>query len=138
VFVIINSDPMAPVGIVLVSHSQKLAEGLAELLAQIGSDEVPIAVAAGDPVGGLGTDPARVMAALSRADGGQGIVIIPDLGSSVLTVRALLDQAEGNNRILVDAPFVEGAVAAAVTAATGASLQEVAEAARSARDVLKF
>jgi len=115
-----------------------LAEGLAELLAQIGSAEVPVAIAAGDPVGGLGTDPARVTTAIERADAGQGIVIIPDLGSSVLTVRALLQQMPGNNRVLVDAPFVEGAVAAAVTAASGASLDEVAEAARAARDVPKL
>jgi PTS hybrid protein len=129
---------MSPVGIVLVSHSQKLAEGLADMLRQIGSDEVPVAVAAGSPVGGLGTDPARVTEAIERAEAGQGIVIIPDLGSSVLTVRALLEQAPGNRRVLVDAPFVEGAVAAAVTAASGASLHEVAEAARAARDVPKL
>ena len=129
---------MSPVGIVLVSHSPKLAEGLAELLAQIGSDEVPVAIAAGNPVGGLGTDPARVTEAIAQADAGEGIVIIPDLGSSVLTVRALLDNAVGDNRVLVDAPFVEGAVAAVVTAASGASLDEVAEAARQARDVPKL
>ena len=129
---------MSPVGIVLVSHSPKLAEGLAELLAQIGSDEVPVAIAAGNPVGGLGTDPARVTEAIAQADAGEGIVIIPDLGSSVLTVRALLENAVGDNRVLVDAPFVEGAVAAVVTAASGASLDEVAEAARQARDVPKL
>jgi phosphoenolpyruvate---glycerone phosphotransferase subunit DhaM len=129
---------MSSVGIVLVSHSGKLAEGLADLLAQIGSGDVPVAVAAGSPSGGLGTDPARVTAAIAEADLGEGIVIIPDLGSSVLTVRALLDQAGGNGRILVDAPFVEGAVAAVVTAASGASLREVADAARAARDVRKL
>jgi dihydroxyacetone kinase phosphotransfer subunit len=129
---------MATVGIVLVSHSPKLAEGLAELLAQIGSEDVPVAVAAGNPAGGLGTDPARLASAFDRADVGEGVVIIPDLGSSVLTARALLEEAPGNNRILVDAPFVEGAVAAAVTAASGASLHEVAEAARAARDVPKL
>jgi phosphoenolpyruvate---glycerone phosphotransferase subunit DhaM len=129
---------MSSVGIVLVSHSQRLAEGLAEMLAQIGSDSVPVAIAAGNPAGGLGTDPARVTAAIERADAGQGIVIIPDLGSSVLTVRAILEHTPGNNRVLIDAPFVEGAVAAAVTAASGASLLEVAEAARSARDVPKL
>lgn len=129
---------MSSVGIVLVSHSPKLAEGLAEMLAQIASDTVRVAIAAGNPAGGLGTDPARVAAAFEHADTGQGVVIIPDLGSSVLTVRALLENAEGNHKILVDAPFVEGAVAAAVTAASGASLTEVAEAARAARDVPKL
>lgn len=129
---------MSPVGIVLVSHSPKLAEGLADMLAQIGSEDVTVAVAAGNPVGGMGTDPARVTAALDRADSGSGVVIVPDLGSSVLTVRAILDEATDDRKILVDAPFVEGAVAAAVTAASGASLAEVAEAARQARDVPKF
>jgi PTS hybrid protein len=129
---------MTPVGIVLVSHSPKLAEGLAEMLAQIGSEDVPVAVAAGGPAGGLGTDPARVSAAVEAADRGEGVVIIPDLGSSVLTVRALFEDAPDDGRILVDAPFVEGAVAAAVTAASGASLQEVADAARQARDVPKL
>lgn len=129
---------MTPVGIVLVSHSPKLAEGLAEMLAQIGSEDVPVAVAAGGPGGGLGTDPARVSAAVEAADHGEGVVIIPDLGSSVLTVRALFQDEPENRRILVDAPFVEGAVAAAVTAASGASLQEVADAARQARDVPKL
>jgi phosphoenolpyruvate---glycerone phosphotransferase subunit DhaM len=137
-FVNVKLRSMSPVGIVLVSHSGKLAEGLADLLAQIGSDEVPVAVAGGSPSGGLGTDPARVTAAIAQADRGEGIVIIPDLGSSVLTVRALLDQTGGNGRILVDAPFVEGAVAAAVTAASGASLHQVAEAAEAARDVPKL
>ena len=129
---------MSPVGIVLVSHSPKLAEGLSEMLAQIGSEDVPVAIAAGGPAGGLGTDPARVSAAVAAADRGQGVVIIPDLGSSVLTVRALFEGADSDGRILVDAPFVEGAVAAAVTAASGASLQEVADAARQARDVPKL
>jgi len=82
-----------------------------------------------------------VRAAIARAQGPGGVVIIPDLGSSVLTVRALFDEAgesgtDGN--VLVDAPFVEGAVAAAVAAASGASLQEVADAARAARDVPKL
>ncbi len=137
-FVNVKLRPMTPVGIVLVSHSPKLAEGLAELLGQIGSDDVPVAIAAGNPEGGLGTDPAKVAAAIEQAQTGQGIVIIPDLGSSVLTVRALLEQDTGNNRVMVDAPFVEGAVAAAVTAASGASLHEVADAARAARDVSKL
>jgi PTS hybrid protein len=129
---------MSPVGIVLVSHSPKLAEGLAELLAQIGSDEVVVAVAAGSPSGGLGTNPSEVEAAIAKATCPEGVVVIPDLGSSVLTVRSLLDQSSTNGTILVDAPFVEGAVAAAVTAASGGSLQEVADAARAARDVRKL
>jgi PTS hybrid protein len=126
------------VGIVLVSHSAELARGLGELLAQIGSDQVPIAVAGGASHGGLGTSVELVEAAIAAADRGAGVVIIPDLGSAVLTVRTVLEDGHGDDTILVDAPFVEGAVAAAVTAASGASVGEVADAARQARDVAKF
>jgi phosphoenolpyruvate---glycerone phosphotransferase subunit DhaM len=128
------------VGIVLVSHSPALAQGLADLVAQIGSGEVPLAVAGGAGDGRLGTSAELVQEAIAAADRGEGVVIIPDLGSAVLTVRTVLGDGDGQDRgvVMVDAPFVEGAVAAAVTAASGATVDEVAEAARQARDVPKF
>jgi phosphoenolpyruvate---glycerone phosphotransferase subunit DhaM len=126
------------IGIVLVSHSATLAQGLAEMLAAIGSADVPVAVAGGAEHGGLGTSVEFIQAAIDAADRGEGVVIIPDLGSSVLSARTVLGDADGHRAVLVDAPFVEGAVAAAVTAASGASLEDVAEAARQARDVPKF
>jgi PTS hybrid protein len=126
------------IGIVLVSHSATLAQGLAEMLAAIGSADVPVAVAGGAEHGGLGTSVEFIQAAIDAADRGEGVVIIPDLGSSVLSARTVLGDADGTRAVLVDAPFVEGAVAAAVTAASGASLEDVAEAARQARDVPKF
>jgi phosphoenolpyruvate---glycerone phosphotransferase subunit DhaM len=126
------------IGIVLVSHSATLAQGLAEMLAAIGSQDVPVAVAGGAAHGGLGTSVEFIQAAIDAADRGDGVVIIPDLGSSVLSARTVLGDGNGRRAVLVDAPFVEGAVAAAVTAASGASLDEVAEAARQARDVPKF
>jgi PTS hybrid protein len=126
------------IGIVLVSHSATLAQGLAEMLAAIGSEDVPVAVAGGAAHGGLGTSVEFIQAAIDAADRGDGVVIIPDLGSSVLSAKTVLENANGRRAVLVDAPFVEGAVAAAVTAASGASLEEVAEAARQARDVPKF
>jgi hypothetical protein len=56
---------------------------------------------------------------LSLADSGAGVAVLPDLGSAVLTVRAVLEDLVGNRVLLADAPFVEGAVAATVTAAGG-------------------
>jgi PTS hybrid protein len=88
--------------------------------------------------GSTGTSAELVGRALAAADRGHGVVVIPDLGSAVLTVRAVLADGNDHNALLVDAPFVEGAVAAAVTAASGASRDEVADAAREARDVPKF
>ena len=108
------------------------------MLAQIGSDEVPVALAGGTADGGLGTSVEHVEAAIEVADRGDGVVVIPDLGSAVLSVKSVLGGADHGNVVLVDAPFVEGAVAAAVTAASGAPLDEVADAARQARDVPKL
>jgi PTS hybrid protein len=126
------------VGIVLVSHSAELAAGLADLLAQIGSGEVPVVAAGGTDDGRIGTSYQRVADAITKADRGHGVVVLPDLGSSVLTTRSVLDDHPAPGVLLVDAPFVEGAVAAAVTAASGADLDTVAHAAKEARDVPKL
>lgn len=126
------------VGIVLVSHSPQLAAGAAELLAQITSDAVPVAVAAGAEGGGIGTSYALIRKAIAEAGRGAGVVVLPDLGSSVLTSKTVLDDHPAPDVVLVDAPFVEGAVAAAAMALTGADLAAVAAAAEEARSVSKF
>ena len=126
------------VGIVLVSHSPALAAGLADMLGQIGSEDVPVALAAGTADGRLGTSPDLVSRALAAAERGDGVLVLPDLGSAVLSVKVALEDADTARVEVVDAPFVEGAVAAAVTAASGGDLAEVAAAARGARDVAKF
>ena len=131
-------EPAMTVGIVLVSHSSTLASGLADLLAQIGSAAVRVRVAGGTEDGRLGTSADLVERAIGEAEDGDGVVVIPDLGSSVLTVKAVLGDGYGGRTVLVDAPFVEGAVAAAVIAAAGGTLEEVAGAARQARDVPKL
>jgi phosphoenolpyruvate---glycerone phosphotransferase subunit DhaM len=128
---------MPTVGIVLVSHSAKLAEGLAELLAQVAAGDVPIAVSGGTPDGRLGTDPDRIREAVAEVDRGDGVVVIPDLGSAVLAVKSVLEFLDGEV-VRGDAPFVEGAVSAAVIASTGAPLDAVAAAAKEARDVPKL
>jgi len=130
----------AKVGIVLVSHSAALAEGTAEIAGQIGGGTVVIATAGGTEDGGIGTSIAKVQRALRLADAGAGVVILPDLGSSVLTIRALLSESENLPEPLAvaDAPFVEGTVAAAVTAATGGDIKAVLSAAEEARHARKL
>ena len=123
---------MPQVGIVLVSHSVRLAEGAADLAAQVGGGTVAVVAAGGTDDGGLGTSAAKVEWALRRAESGAGVVVLPDLGSAVLTVRALLEDLPDVTVTLADAPFVEGAVAATVTAAAGADLTAVAKAAEEA------
>jgi phosphoenolpyruvate---glycerone phosphotransferase subunit DhaM len=127
------------VGIVVVSHSRDIAAGTARLAAQMAGPEVPIETAGGTADGGLGTDAARVTAALAAADRGDGVVVLGDLGSAILTVRAILEDAEANGGVrLLDAPLVEGAVAAAVTASAGLGIDDVARAAEEARAVSKL
>jgi phosphoenolpyruvate---glycerone phosphotransferase subunit DhaM len=126
------------VGIVLVSHSAQLAAGLRELVAQMSADAVPIVAAGGTADGGLGTSYDLVLAAIKEADRGAGVLVLPDLGSSVLTSRAVLDDHPRTDVIVVDTPFVEGAVAAAVAASSGDDLGGVVRAAEEARDVRKF
>ncbi|MEU5090462.1 PTS fructose transporter subunit IIA [Streptomyces sp. NPDC021356] len=124
------------VGIVLVSHSAEVAASVAELAKGLagGAEEVLVAPAGGREGGGLGTSAELVAAAAAAVDRGAGVAVLTDLGSAVLTVKALLaegDELPDGTR-LVDAPFVEGAVAAVVTAATGAGLDEVEAAAADA------
>lgn len=126
------------VGIVLVSHSAGLAAGLRELLGQIGSDRVPVAAAGGTADGRIGTSYEKILEAIGEADRGSGVLILPDLGSSVLTTMAVLEDNSRPDLLMVDAPFVEGAVAAAVAASGGADLESVADAARHARHAAKF
>ncbi|CAL9362925.1 hypothetical protein SUDANB146_05813 [Streptomyces sp. enrichment culture] len=130
-----------PVGIVLVSHSAAVASSVAELaqgLSGAGAS-VPVAPAGGTGSGELGTSAELIAAAAASVDRGAGVAVLTDLGSAVLTVKALL--AEGDelpeNTRLVDAPFLEGAVAAVVTASTGADLDAVAAAASEAYDYRK-
>ncbi|MBU6531736.1 PTS-dependent dihydroxyacetone kinase phosphotransferase subunit DhaM [Streptomyces sp. NPDC057245] len=124
------------VGIVLVSHSAEVAASVAELAKALsgGGGAVPVAPAGGTASGEFGTSAELVARAAASVDRGAGVAVLTDLGSAVLTVKALL--AEGDElpepTRLVDAPFVEGAVAAVVTASTGADLAAVEAAAAEA------
>ncbi|MFE1440356.1 PTS-dependent dihydroxyacetone kinase phosphotransferase subunit DhaM [Streptomyces sp. NPDC058739] len=129
------------VGIVLVSHSARVAASVAELALGLsgGGTAVPVAPAGGTGDGGLGTSAELIAAAAASVDRGAGVAVLTDLGSAVLTVKALLaegDELPDGTR-LVDAPFLEGAVAAVVTAGTGADLDAVAAAAAEAYDYRK-
>lgn len=123
------------VGLVIVSHSAALAEGIVELAREMGGNDVAIEAAGGlqDPPGALGTDAERVMRALERVRSPDGVLVLMDLGSALMSAEMAVEMTEGEGRILLSgAPLVEGAVAAAARARTGATLDEVAADARSA------
>ena len=125
------------VGIVIVSHSAKLAAGVEELARQMVRGPVPIATAAGidDPIQPFGTDVMDVHAAIESAYSEDGVIVLMDLGSAVMSAEMALEFLPENQRCkvrLCEAPLVEGAIAAAVQAAAGASLEEVIAEARGA------
>jgi phosphoenolpyruvate-protein phosphotransferase/dihydroxyacetone kinase phosphotransfer subunit len=122
------------VGLVIVSHSATLAAGVVELARQMGGEDVAIEAAGGmaDPPGEIGTDMALVLAAIEAAASDDGVLVLMDLGSAVMSAEMAAEMVEGTEVLLCEAPLVEGAVAAAARARTGASLAEVAAEARSA------
>lgn len=135
------------VGIVLVSHSQTLARGVAELISEIGLTAVRAVPAGGTADERLGTSHEKIAAALTAADSGDGVVILADLGSAVLTSRLVVEDLAAEDLVaddravpvrIADAPFVEGAVAAAGAAVTGADLDATVAAAEEARTLRKL
>lgn len=119
------------VGIVLVAHSGALAEGLADY-ARSAAPGVPIVAAGGLPDGGFGADYDTVRSAVDRADTGAGVVLLYDLGSSQMIAELVVEGRDDKRSYVVEAPLVEGAVAAAMASSGGASLDDVASAAASA------
>jgi PTS hybrid protein len=121
---------VAQVGLVVVSHSRPLAEAAVALARQmLPGAEVTIEVAAGTEDGGLGTDAVAVSAAISAADSGDGVVVLMDLGSAVLSAETALELLEEDLRarvLLSSAPLVEGLVGAVVVASGGADRERVA------------
>jgi phosphoenolpyruvate---glycerone phosphotransferase subunit DhaM len=123
------------VGLVIVSHSVKIAEGVVDLAGQM-AEGVALIAAGGTDDDGIGTSFDRVSTAIGEADSGDGVVVLCDLGSAILTAETALDFLDDDARVRVviaDAPLVEGSVAAAVAARTGEDLAGVTAAAEGAR-----
>ncbi|MDG0025704.1 dihydroxyacetone kinase phosphoryl donor subunit DhaM [Trinickia sp. Y13] len=119
---------MSNVGIVIVSHSTKVAEGAADMVRQMVGDSVPLAYTGGNADGGLGTDVGAIADAIERAWSDAGVVVLVDLGgaetNSEMAIE-MLDDARRGKVLLSNAPLVEGAVIAAAEASGGASALQV-------------
>lgn len=127
------------VGIVIVSHSSKIAEGVKELAAQVAASTGRIVAAGGMADGEIGTDAVRISEAIQAANDGDGVVVLADLGSGIMSAETAMELLEdaGIDVRLADAPVVEGAVAASVEAACGSGIDEVIRAAEAARSMRK-
>jgi multiphosphoryl transfer protein len=129
--------PSPGVGIVVVSHSRALARAVVALAAEmVHGRPVRIAIAAGLDDTTFGTDAVQIKGAIEDVDGPDGVVVLMDLGSAVLSAELALDlladQTTRERVVLCPAPLVEGLVVAAVAAAGGAGAVEVAAEARTA------
>ncbi len=109
------------VGIVIVSHSPTLARGVLELIEQMVRGRVQIALAAGldNPDNIIGTDPLQVLAAINAVYSDDGVLVLMDLGSALMSAEAAVELLPEDRRAhvyLCDGPLVEGAVVAAALA----------------------
>ena len=129
------------VGIVLVSHSRKIAEGALELISQMLNEKTRIGVAAGTSDNRLGTDVELIEQKIREVETGKGTIILVDLGSAIMSAEMAIENLEESMKpvvSIVDAPFVEGAVVAAMEASFGKSLEEVKEATENTRGMRKL
>ena len=119
---------MSNVGIVIVSHSQQVAVGTAEMVLQMVGDEFPLAWCGGNPDGGLGTSVEAIMESISKAWSDAGVAVMVDLGGAETNSEMAIEMlpAERQKKVVIcNAPIVEGSVIAATEASGGASLEEV-------------
>ena len=125
------------VGIVIVSHSEKIAQGIVELCKQMAAD-VPMAAAGGLPDGSIGTDFQRIYDAVEAVKSDDGVVILFDMGSAIMTTEMVIESFDGVTIKMANAPVVEGAVAAAVYASIGMDIDQVIDAAHQAFETDKI
>ena len=119
---------MANVGIVIVSHSSKVAEGAADMVRQMVGDDVPLAYTGGNSEGGLGTDVAQIILAIEAAWSEAGVAVLVDLGGAETNTEMaieMLDERLQKRVVICNAPIVEGAVIAATEASGGSPLDIV-------------
>lgn len=126
------------IGLLIVSHSAKIAEGAKELAEQMTQQQVPIGAAGGLPDGALGTSAELIRSAADRlrAASIDGLLVLVDLGSAVMSAEMALETFD-MPYILSNGPLVEGALMAAVEASIGATLEQAAAVAEQTKDLIK-
>ncbi len=124
------------VGLLIVSHSAQIAAGVKELAEQMSSGHVSISAVGGTSDGRLGTDPDGIRASFDAMAGPDGVLVLMDLGSAVLSAACALEGVR-YPVLFSGAPLVEGTLLAAVEAAIGGDLQRTAAAAERARELPK-
>lgn len=125
------------VGVVIVSHSARLAEGVVDLTKMMAAD-CPIAAAGGLEDGSFGTSYEKIMQAVESVHGSDGVVVLMDMGSAVMTTEMVLEDLGYDDVRMADCPIAEGAVTATIASVNGMSLDDVIKEAESSKELTKF
>lgn len=115
---------MSYVGIVLISHSNKVAEGIKDIIRQV-IKEVPIEVAGGTEENEIGTSVDKIQVAIEHANDGNGVLLFYDIGSAKMNAEVALEITGADNIKIIEAPLLEGAYVAAVESGMGKDLENV-------------
>ena len=125
------------VGIVIVSHSRKLAEGIVDATKIMASD-CPVAAAGGTEDGGYGTSYDKIRQAIQEVYSDSGVLVLVDMGSAVMTTEMVLEELGDDKVMLVDCPIAEGAIAASMASSCGDDLESVKEQAMAVKTEAKW
>ena len=112
------------VGIVIVSHSKNLADSVVEFTGLMAPD-AKIAAAGGMEDGGFGTSFEKIQKAIESVYSEEGVIVLMDMGSAVMTTEMVLDMFEPDTVKMADCPLVEGAVVATINAVSGMNMDEI-------------
>lgn len=129
------------VGLVLISHSRKITDGIKELVEQMVADKVKVVSAGGLDESTLGTSVEGILNGINSVYDESGVLLLVDLGSAVLSAKEaieFLDESKQNNVVISNAPLVEGSFIAAIEASTGKTLVEVNNAAEGTKELNKL
>lgn len=128
------------VGIVIVSHSSKVAEGIKDIISQMVKNFPYLEVVGGTTDGEIGTDPMAIQEAIEKVNDNDGVIVFADLGSAIMSIgiaKELLPEEIANNVYLANSPLIEGAIAATIEASLGSNLDKVLQTANDARNLDK-
>jgi len=126
------------IGIVVVSHSSKVAEGVVEIAKQVSNEEIPIMAAGGTSDGRIGTDAIKIKEAIESVDQGNGVLIFVDLGSAILSAETAIDLLDMTSVEIVDAPLVEGVIASSVQLTITDDIEDVKRVAHESKNISKI
>jgi phosphoenolpyruvate---glycerone phosphotransferase subunit DhaM len=119
---------MSNVGIVLISHSFKVVEGIKDIISQM-VPNVVVETAGGTEENEIGTSVEKIQQAIENAYSEKGVLLFYDIGSAMMNAELAIEMSEHENVVIANAPILEGAFVASVESGMGKTLDEVKNAA---------